>query len=91
MERTIITINGKQYDVTHFDTHPGGQKIFRKFNNSDCTEHFRILKHSFVATRMMKKYEIPSASKSWFWSLMWVPFGNFHKTYPSNSVNENCN
>mmetsp|Transcript_13292 Transcript_13292/g.45078 ORF Transcript_13292/g.45078 Transcript_13292/m.45078 type:complete len:430 (-) Transcript_13292:223-1512(-) len=53
-EQLAVVLYGKRVDVTKFSrTHPGGQKVFRIFNERDATEQFEAY-HSKRAIKMME-------------------------------------
>jgi cytochrome b involved in lipid metabolism len=54
MERIIITIDDKRYDLTNF-SHPGGMAKLSKHNNTDGTDVFlKVHKKDFPHDKMIK-------------------------------------
>jgi cytochrome b involved in lipid metabolism len=55
-----VKIEGFWFDLTNYNTHPGGSKILKKFHCKDATKFFNNTKghnDAFVES-MLKKYEI---------------------------------
>ena len=51
-----IIIDGKVYDVSNFDDHPGTMSVFYDNGGKDATESFVAQEHSGSAKRKMKDY-----------------------------------
>ena len=59
----IILLRGKYvYDVTNFDTHPGGSKCLKKRNNMDVSEDYKF--HRDTGKKLWKKYCIGVKKKN---------------------------
>ena len=52
-----IVINGKVYDVSTFDCHPGGKDILIRLAGQDASKEFEDQGHSATAIQEMKKWE----------------------------------
>ena len=53
-----IIINGKIYDVSNFDKHPGTKDVFFGHVGNNATERFEEEGHSATAKKQMKDYLI---------------------------------
>eukprot|EP00931_Biecheleriopsis_adriatica_P064995 TRINITY_DN39632_c0_g1_i1.p1 TRINITY_DN39632_c0_g1~~TRINITY_DN39632_c0_g1_i1.p1 ORF type:complete len:310 (+),score=52.29 TRINITY_DN39632_c0_g1_i1:28-957(+) len=47
-ESCWVVIHGKVFDMTHFDSHPGGKEPFMRFAGLDATEAFEAMGHSWL-------------------------------------------
>jgi hypothetical protein len=57
MERCILVVKGKEYDVTGFlDSHPGGRDTLLEYSGQDATEAFEDAGHSNAALKEMESY-----------------------------------
>lgn len=58
-EKVVVTVHGKQYDLTRYiDIHPGGRAILLKMNGLDATEEFEKGKHSSKTKRLMAQFRV---------------------------------
>ena len=48
-----VIVQGKVYNVTEFDKHPGGKEIFQDYAGQDATEPFEDEGHSATAKKQM--------------------------------------
>lgn len=51
-------IHGKVYDVSHFNTHPGGEEILLLNSGNDATNAFDDIDHTEGAKKDLEKYYI---------------------------------
>ena len=51
-----IIVDGKVYDVSHFDDHPGTKDVFIENAGKDATTNFESQDHSASAKKQMKQY-----------------------------------
>lgn len=57
--KTILIINGIEYDLTEFlDLHPGGQSIIKKYANRDATDTFIKAHNDNKVWKLIDKYRI---------------------------------
>lgn len=61
MNRIIVTIHGKQYDLTTFAKgHPGGERLITDWAGKDGTEAFELVGHGSdpAVKEVLSHYEI---------------------------------
>mmetsp|Transcript_30319 Transcript_30319/g.34438 ORF Transcript_30319/g.34438 Transcript_30319/m.34438 type:complete len:120 (+) Transcript_30319:60-419(+) len=59
-----LLINGKVYDVSKFDSHPGGIEIMEEYAGTDATQEFDDVVHSDEAKKQMNDFYVGDIDES---------------------------